>query len=80
MREGNASWCCAEFGLAFESEHEGVLVTGRKLQDGLMFALASRTSETAPATLASEIRFCPWCGKHLAKHYAARATLLPNVQ
>jgi len=80
----NSEWCCAEFRDRFFQ------VEGR--QDGLgilwyvrsratpVFRLEYRRSNRTPTEPIAEdgfnLKFCPWCGRHLIKQYGTDARLV----
>jgi hypothetical protein len=72
-------------------DRRGFFVSCRQEQDGPLFTLTCRAvaSENVPKlpvmpvpiSLESEMgmRFCPWCGTNLAKHYARHLDLLTEA-
>jgi hypothetical protein len=87
MGERTIPWCCEVFGRTFKNHFEreepdglsrdrrGFFVTCRQLQGGPLFMIAHRAAEAEMG-----MKFCPWCGAELARHYAGHLDVLSDMQ
>jgi hypothetical protein len=89
------TWCCPGFRSAYEDAGGrglGVLIIGDESDDEPRFVFQFRAvragstilwEDPEPISLVSEamIRFCPWCGRELAKWYSSswRGLIRPDI-
>lgn len=81
-RKSLDGWCCSSFRQSFDNAmHRGLGVLVHEFEDEPLFRIQYRAVDVKdenslpaipiPVALASQasIKFCPWCGRHLAKYY-----------